>query len=222
VLIVVYLAFMALAYWRYDIVMGSGVHVVTGEPHYEFGLFESSQNVVLAITLILAVIMAFSAKDALLRGWLILIALGSFVLLGEETSWGQHYFGWGTEGWFAEFNDQSETNLHNTPGGWFDQKPRMLLQLGMFLGGVVHPLLKLWRGRGIFNRPWWLAPTIVCLAPVVISLLAGAPKAIDKLAILPVQLQYYRASEMEECFIYAFFVIYLLSLRARLKARAAA
>ena len=143
-------------------------------------------------------------------------------LLGEEASWGQHYFNWETGGWFAQVNDQGETNFHNTPDGWLDQKPRAILQLGMILGAIAHPLVKKFRGgRGIFDSPWWLAPTFASMPPVVISLVAGLPKAIDKLEILPFEIQFTRVSEIEELFMYAFFVVYALSLRGRLAYRKA-
>jgi hypothetical protein len=208
-----YAVFMAAAAFWPEITTGFG-------RGYEFGLFETFQNITLAAAVFLALAVLRHAESNLMRVWLVLIALGSFLLLGEEASWGQHYFGWETTGWFAQHNDQGETNLHNTPDGWFDQKPRMVLQLGMILGGIVHPLLQKFRnGRGLFDNPWWFAPTFACTAPVIFSFIAGAPKAIDKLSILPVQLQFYRASEMEECFLYVFFVVYLLSLAARLRFR---
>lgn len=213
-----YVLFMAVAWFLPDVLQGSALHPVTGEPNWEFGLLEQTQNLTLLATIILAVMLVLRAGDKWMRGWLILITLGAFFLLGEEASWGQHYFRWGTEGWFAEYNDQAETNLHNATDGWLDQKPRALLQVGMVVGAIIHPLLKLFRrGKGLIDNPWWLAPTIVCLPPTIFSLLAGAPKAIDKLNILPFQLQFYRASELEENFIYAFFVVYLLSLGARLR-----
>lgn len=197
---------------------------LSGDPRFgwEYGVLEQFQNVVLALSVIGALIVLCFAETTWMRAWLVLIALATFFLLGEETSWGQHYIGWETTGWFAQFNDQGETNLHNTPDGWLDQKPRMLLQIGMIVGGLIHPILK-WvrKGRGLIDNPWWLAPTAACIAPVIFSFIAGAPKAIDKLEILPIQLQFYRASEMEECFIYVFFIAYLLSLGMRLRFRRA-
>ena len=92
----------------------------------------------------------------------------------------------------------------------------------MILGAIVHPLVKKFRnGRGIFDNPWWLAPTFASMPPVVISIIAGLPKAIDKLAILPFEIQFTRVSEIEELFMYAFFVTYALSLRGRLAYRKA-
>ncbi|MCR6644093.1 MAG: hypothetical protein NVV62_06010 [Terricaulis sp.] len=211
---------------------GPARHPVTGEPNWEFGLAETSQNIFLAIALVMSATMLARSKSTPYRIWMGVVFLGVLYLLGEETSWGQHYFRWGVGGWFADNNDQLETNLHNT-SALFDQLPRNVLYLGMVAGGIVHPLLK-WarKGRGLIDNPWWWAPTLASLPPVVFAFIAGAPKSIDKtLTRLGVEtwvegfrLETFigRASEMEECFMYFFFVIYLWSLMRRLKARAAA
>ena len=43
----------------------------------------------------------------------------------------------------------------------------------MILGTIVHPLVKHFRGRGLFDNPWWLAPTLASLAPVVAAYILG-------------------------------------------------
>jgi len=43
----------------------------------------------------------------------VLLALGAFVVAGEEISWGQRIFGWGTPGELHEINVQDETTVHN-------------------------------------------------------------------------------------------------------------
>jgi len=226
-----YAAFMAaaLALPHEVLWQGGARHPVTGEPNWELGLAETAQNIFLAVALVMSGILCARAKGLLLKLWLGIVFLGVLYLLGEETSWGQHYFRWGVEGWFAENNDQAETNLHNT-SPLFDQLPRNLLYVGMVVGGIVHPLLKLFRnGRGLIDNPWWWAPTIACLPPVLFAFISGAPKAIDKIAEAigaeawagGFRLETFigRASEMEECFMYLFFVVYLLSLARRLKLR---
>ena len=201
----------------------------TGDPNWEFGLAETTQNIFLAIALMMAGVMCARAPTLWLRVWLGVVFLGVLYLLGEETSWGQHYFRWAASGWFAENNDQFETNIHNT-SALFDQLPRNLLYVGMVVGGIAHPLVKLFRkGRGIIDNPWWWAPTIACLPPVIFAFLSGSPKGIDKLLTnagveawangFRLEAFIGRSSEMEECFMYFFFVVYLWSLASRLKFR---
>ena len=45
--------------------------------------------------------------------WYILLALFCFFAFGEEISWGQRLFGFGTPKFFSQWNTQDETNLHN-------------------------------------------------------------------------------------------------------------
>jgi hypothetical protein len=191
----------------------------------ELGLLENTQTVLLLIAFVLGVRLVLQKNEKWLRWWLVLICVGIFYLITEETSWGQHYFGWDMGGFFSSFNDQGENNFHNSDS-WLDQKPRAVLLLGMILGTIVHPLMKRVRGRGLFDNPWWLAPTLVCLGPVVFSQIGAIPERIDDLNLFRFSAQAftggYRSSEMEEVYMYLFFVAYLLSLGHRLKLHKAA
>lgn len=187
----------------------------------ELGLLENLQVATLLISFVLAIRLAMQANEKWLRRWAWVIMVGLFYLLTEETSWGQHYFGWEMGGLFSVFNDQGENNFHNSDS-WLDQKPRAVLLFGMVLGTIVHPLVKRFRnGRGLFDNPWWLAPTLFCLAPVVFSQIGAIPERIDDLNMFSFSAQAftggYRSSEMEEVYMYMFFIVYLLSLGRRLK-----
>jgi hypothetical protein len=228
-----YAAFMlaATAFPHEMVWMGAGRLPGTNDPNWELGLAETIQNIFLAAALIMAGMVFTRAETLWMRVWFGVVFVGVLYLFGEEISWGQHYFRWVSGGWFAEYNDQSETNLHNT-SALLDQLPRNVLYLGMVVGGIAHPLVKLWRkGRGLIDNPWWLAPTIACLPPVVFAFLSGAPKGLDKVLVDAgveawangFRLEEFvgRASEMEECFMYFFFIVYLWSLGRRLKFRSA-
>jgi hypothetical protein len=193
----------------------------------ELGVMESGQNLFLLIALMLMIRTAIQADTPALRYWMVFVAAGTLYLLGEESSWGQHYFNWETGGFFADYNDQGETNVHNM-SSWLDQKPRAVLLFGMVLGTIVHPLVKHFRnGRGLFDNPWWLAPTLVSLPPVIFSQLGALPERIDDvndtLHIFNFSAQaltnFYRSSEMEEFFMYIFFITYTASLAHRLRLR---
>lgn len=78
----------------------------------------------------------------------LIFALGVFFILGEEISWGQRLFGWGTPEALEEINRQAETNLHNIYG------VQTVFSWGMFvvgLYGTLAPLLCL-RRWGAYDR----------------------------------------------------------------------
>ncbi|MFN3857662.1 MAG: hypothetical protein ACK4RV_07900 [Caulobacter sp.] len=197
-----------------------GRHVVLGE----LGILENLQAVVLLVGMLVALYGLLRRETAALPGarpFLLMVALGMLYILGEEISWGQHYFRWATTGWFELHNDQGETNLHNT-SSWFDQKPRALLLLAMVVGGVIHPLVKLARkGRGIINRPWWLAPTLAATPVALFAMLGGMPERLAEWGLIP-KVNAYRSSEVEELFLYGFMLVYLLQLVRRIRRTPAA
>lgn len=191
----------------------------------DFGVVHMTQAVILISALAVTIHLLMRRdvdwpKGA--RWWVALIGLGLFVLLGEDFEWGQDIFGWRTTGWFAQYNDEGETNFHNT-SVWLDQHPRALLYLGMFLGAIIHPLMVRNRGKGIFDKwPDWFVPTLASTPPALFSFIAWLPKLIDKSDILgDIKLQVGRASERQEVFIYMFMLVYMLSLASRLRRREA-
>ena len=156
-----------------------------------------------------------------MRLWVILITLSCLYLAGEELSWGQQLFQWETPAAIENLNDQRETNLHNM-SSWFDQKPRMLLELWVLIGGIIIPLRQRWSRNTPAKVFWkWFWPTIECVPSAVLAIAIKLPeryKRIVGLDVLPFEIRW---SEPQEYYFALFLLIYLLVIRARLRARAA-
>jgi hypothetical protein len=138
------------------------------------------------------------------------------ILLGEETSWGQHYFGWETGGWFESFNDQGETNFHNT-------ERRLARPKAARDPAVRHDPGhdRASAGEEIPQWAWPVRQSVVAgadlrqLPPVIFSQSSRrCRRRSTSSPILPFELQFYRASarwKSSSCTL--FFVTYALSLR---------
>ena len=96
----------------------------------ENGIVENLQ----LIFLLLAVITLIKCKkyinnqNKFLKIFLLLHLIGLIFYLGEEISWGQHFFRWSTPEFFIKYNNQNETNIHNI-SNIFDQFPRTIVLL---------------------------------------------------------------------------------------------
>ena len=66
------------------------------------------------------------SENKLINYFLIIKIIAIIYYLGEEISWGQHYFKWSSSDWFVSNNNQKETNIHNITN-LFDQLPRTLV-----------------------------------------------------------------------------------------------
>ncbi|MGR8918616.1 MAG: hypothetical protein ACU85V_03280 [Gammaproteobacteria bacterium] len=151
--------------------------------------------------------------------WVLLMTLACVYFAGEELSWGQHLFGWSTPEAFEQINDQQETNLHNI-SSWFDQKPRLLLEIWVLVGGIIVPLRGLEARGPIEPRriSSWIWPTLDCTPTAILAILIRAPERIKdaaSLESLPYELRY---SEPQEYYFALFLLIYLASLGARVRA----
>jgi hypothetical protein len=141
-------------------------------------------------------------------------ALSCLYIAGEEMSWGQHFFHWNTPEYWAMVNRQEETNLHNTYA-IFEKTPRSILELGIFVGGLILPLAALY-------YPWLRACRVSLFVPaaalVPTALGASIFKLIDRLqqtGSVPTILQ--RPSETIETYLYFFIFAYLLLYARRIK-----
>ncbi|MDJ0777562.1 MAG: hypothetical protein QNJ85_06850 [Gammaproteobacteria bacterium] len=169
-----------------------------------------------ALVLTLGVILRLGRSlPPLLNLFLVLYALGCLYFAGEEASWGQHWFGWETGEYFLERNDQQETNLHNT-SIWLDRIPKAIVSLGIFIGGIVLPLVFRFRARAQDNRSrfWWLWPTWICLPTAILATTVTWPGKIEHYTDLSFYFEL--SNEMKEFYIGYFFLLFILSLSVRL------
>lgn len=182
---------------------------------YEDGLVEIG-TAVLALTATVAGGLALRHRRRLptrwLAGWLLAVTAACFYFGMEEISWGQKVFQWDTPEWIAAFNDQGETNLHNT-SGLFDQLPRNLLMLWVIAGGIVAPILARIRGKALEPPMFW--PTYVCLPTAVLAIATRTPDYLSWLS-LPFSIRI-DSGEVKEFYYALFLLLYLLSFWVRLR-----
>jgi hypothetical protein len=87
----------------------------------------------------------------------LLFAAGCVFVAGEEISWGQRIFGWGTPEALERINHQEETTLHNV-GHVQDAFNLLLLCAGLYgaaAGWLAASGTRPWRGL-----PWYLIPPL--------------------------------------------------------------
>jgi len=158
-----------------------------------------------------------------LAAWLLFGTLACIYDGGEEISWGQQWLHWDTPEMWSEINKQRETNLHNI-SSWFNQKPELVLQLGIFVGGVVYPLTmgRRRRRQGVesVNDWWyWLWPTAIVVPTAIISMAITLLNLHHRIYYFGPTFNMTRWSETAEMYYDYFMLLYLLSFRYRLKQR---
>ena len=113
-----------------------------------------------------------------LRGLCALMALGAFYFLGEEASWGQHYFGFEPSNFIAANNRQQEFNLHNSDvlHDLFNELPRTLAGVFCVVLCAVLPLLRRrFRSVGVRDR---LVPNRLTVVPGALVGLINLPERV--------------------------------------------
>ena len=93
----------------------------------ENGFVENIQVLFLLFSILILIRVKFKLKkNKIFNIFLILKITALIFYLGEEVSWGQHFFNWETSEWFIINNNQKETNFHNT-SNLLDQFPRTIV-----------------------------------------------------------------------------------------------
>lgn len=212
VLPTVFFIFALIAEHCLDVVF----HGFTGS---EKGIVESLQAILLFIAALTGLRILWTRRRTTphwVRVWLwVGIACCVYIFL-EEISYGQHYFGWNTPESWGEINNQNETNLHNT-SSWLDQKPRLVLELGVIIGGILLPLFPQLRSLAIV-RPF--APILPHKALFITALFAEFPRLYERLIDLlhvPEAHMFVRTSEVQELYFYYFMLLYFIYFTAAQK-----
>ena len=187
----------------------------------ELGFIEIATPALLIVAIIYGVRMLQLFQylpTAWLKMWMLLVTLSCVYFAGEELSWGQHLLGWETPEEIKNINDQDETNVHNM-SSWFDQKPRMLLELWVIIGGIFIAGLRKWN-KVIFNTgswKFWFWPGFACFPAAVLAELAKLPKRIKNFLEIQPGFPEIRYNELQELMFAAFLLCYLASNYKRLK-----
>lgn len=186
-----------------------------GPLHSETGPHETLQSLFIGMALLLAFWMLFKINwqtQADIGVVVSVAALGSFYIFGEEISWGQHIMNWSTPEYWAQFNDQNETNLHNT-SSWLDQKPRLLLFIGIVFAGLIVPALRRWKPDVLPARFASFYPSnTLCITALGVLL----PYTVQEIAEHFFNDKIFtRVSEVQELYMYYFILLYLFDLRNR-------
>ncbi|MDB2683124.1 hypothetical protein N9Z27_02610 [Alphaproteobacteria bacterium] len=187
---------------------------VLAELHSETGPHEFFEFILMFAGLIVALLTLKKLDipdNKLLAGWLGLAALSCFYVAGEEVSWGQHFMNWSTPEYWLHINDQGETNLHNT-SSWLDQKPRLILELGVLVGGLIIPLLLRFKPKTLPQQFAIFYPTVQFIP---LAIMIFTVKMSEKVAEVMDVTLFERASEIEELYIFYFVLLYLIVLRRR-------
>ena len=149
--------------------------------------------------------------------WVLLVTAACIYFAGEELSWGQQLFKWDTPEFIKALNDQNETNLHNM-SSWLDQKPRLLLELWVLIGGILLPLWRIIRKTSYPASDWkhWFWPEYVCLPTAFLAILVKVPERITDFFNYRLFENALRYSELQEFYFALFLTIYLYSIHKRL------
>jgi len=181
-----------------------------------YGFLELGQFFIALTAMAVALKLAFRPfvrARRLVLFYVCLAALGCLYIAGEEHSWGQHFFHWQTPEYWAAINRQQETNLHNTMP-LFGKKPRVLLELGILVGGLILPLLALFYPSIRTNR-WSLFFPAGAMVPVALG--AALYKTTGVLLKFEIPSLVIRPSEGLEFFLYLFLLYYLIIFTRRIK-----
>ena len=137
----------------------------------ESGILEVVIGLAIAVQLLFS---PFVRRRPLVLAATAVAALACLFIGGEEVSWGQHIFFWQEPSLVTAVNEEGELSLHNMNKG-FERGPRTLLEIGVFAGGLVVPLLCVY-------APWLRQSRLALFLPAAALLPTALFASLFKLA----------------------------------------
>ena len=197
---------------------------------YENGFVENLQILFLIISIYFLII-SFKKLNLkkIIKIFLTIKILALIYYLGEEISWGQHFFKWVSPEFFLKNNNQGETNLHNI-SNLLDQLPRTLVMLWCGLIPVIFYFIK--KNFSLnYETKLIFIPTDQLLKISIFFLLIFLPDFfVDKLSLHPghvingkdipesifwdiISLNFLRLSEVHELIFCFYFLMYSIAFK---------
>tara|TARA_B100000900_G_C20403875_1_gene643904 strand:+ start:39 stop:800 length:762 start_codon:yes stop_codon:yes gene_type:complete len=197
---------------------------------YENGFVENLQILFLIVSIYFLII-SFKKLNLkkIIKIFLTIKILALIYYLGEEISWGQHFFKWVSPEFFLKNNNQGETNLHNI-SNLLDQLPRTLVMLWCGLIPVIFYFIK--KNFSLnYETKLIFIPTDQLLKISIFFLLIFLPDFfVDKLSLHPghvingkdipesifwdiISLNFLRLSEVHELIFCFYFLMYSIAFK---------
>jgi len=184
----------------------------------ESGILETAQFILMVIGFAIAVQLLldpFVRRRPLVLAVTVLAALACLFIGGEEVSWGQHIFFWQDPNLVTAVNDEGELSLHNMNKG-FERTPRALLEIGVFVGGLLVPLLCAYAPRLRQSRMALFLPAAALVPTALFAALFKGGDLLAKYHVAAVGLAA-RPSEVIEFYFYFFMLAYLIVFDRRIR-----
>ena len=197
---------------------------------YENGFVENLQILFLIVSIYFLII-SFKKLNLkkIIKIFLTIKILALIYYLGEEISWGQHFFKWVSPEFFLKNNNQGETNLHNI-SNLLDQLPRTLVMLWCGLIPIIFYFIK--KNFSLnYETKLIFIPTDQLLKISIFFLLIFLPDFfVDKLSLHPghvingkdipesvfydiISLNFLRLSEVHELIFCFYFLMYSIAFK---------
>ena len=196
----------------------------------ENGLVENLQSVFLFFSIYYLIISFKKFRlNKIIQIFLTIKILALIYYLGEEISWGQHFFKWLSPEFFIINNNQGETNLHNI-SNLLDQLPRTLVMIWCGLISIFFYFIKKKISLSYETRLIFI-PTDLLLKISVIFMIFFLPDFIvDKFSLHPghvingkevpeatfydiISFNFLRLSEVHELIFCFYFLIYSIAFK---------